>query len=109
MAAVLVERSIHNIIISDKNLPNKKFHRHFITAIWKSQNLERSHIYLICRRSSNQKADTFHFVPKKEVIQYSVPDRFRANQIAVITSDFKMDVTNFGIKFIITSLVGKKK
>ena len=36
-------------------------------------------------------------------------DRFRANQIAVITSDFKMDVTNFGIKFIITSLVGKKK
>ena len=35
-------------------------------------------------------------------------DRFRANQIAVITSDFKMDETNFGIKFIITSLVGKK-
>lgn len=35
-------------------------------------------------------------------------DMFRANQIAVITSDFKMDVTNFGIKKIITSLVEKK-
>ena len=47
MAAVLVERSIHNIIISDKNLPNKKFSRHFITAILKWQNLESSNIYLI--------------------------------------------------------------
>ena len=47
MAAVLVERSIHNIIISDKNLPNKKLHRHFIAAILKPQNLESSHIYLI--------------------------------------------------------------
>ena len=33
---------------------------------------------------------------------------FRANQIAVITSDFKMDVTNLGIKVIITSLLEKK-
>lgn len=32
---------------------------------------------------------------------------FTANQIAVITSDFRMDVTNFGIKFIITSSVEK--